>query len=66
MTQPFARHSQRKPLKQPRRPATICGRPAHEVVAERRSLSVAASSGSHTPDASHAPASEAGRGREPQ
>jgi len=33
---PFARHSERKALRSPRRIATINGRPAWEVVAERR------------------------------
>lgn len=36
MSRPFARHFARKPAPQPRRIATINGRPAWQVVAERK------------------------------
>lgn len=36
MSRPFARSDARRPVPQPRRIATINGRPAWEVVAERK------------------------------
>lgn len=64
MPRMFNRHFSRKRLKDPRRPASICGRPAHEVVAERRNEAPAAASPTHPPSEASTPASvvEAGAG----